>query len=425
MAISARGRRARLPNPGADDGAWGTLLNEYLLVEHGPDGTHNDGVINAQTCGAVGDGITDDTAAIQAALDAAAPIGGVVWLPPVSGAYRCNGALTIPGHVTLRGGYGGMRRGLQLWSDAPRGSLLHVYGTGDFITMRHNSVLDGVEIHYPQQRTSGTPRPYGWTIRIPADQHGVSVRNICAPNPYQFLYANADGFLVDSVQAFPLAMGMQLDRVADVPRLNNIHFNPNMWSAAQDSLLDWVSRNGVATRMTGVDEFMVTNWFAFGYLRGFWFDALATDPGYPGSYGSITSFGIDAVQEGIYIGDRGIANRHGLSLANGRIIPFTGTPGARTGIKCADTNPLNGPAISATNINFFGEHERSVWIEPNSRARLTLQGGQATEYQNEMVLCQSRAARVRLFGVRSFRGNGRRVNNPGGADVDDVAPMAD
>lgn len=31
---------ARLPTPGGDDGNWGTLLNQYLEVEHNGDGTH-------------------------------------------------------------------------------------------------------------------------------------------------------------------------------------------------------------------------------------------------------------------------------------------------------------------------------------------------------------------------------------------------
>lgn len=31
---------ARLPTVGGDDGNWGTLLNEYLGVEHNTDGTH-------------------------------------------------------------------------------------------------------------------------------------------------------------------------------------------------------------------------------------------------------------------------------------------------------------------------------------------------------------------------------------------------
>nr|MDQ3008825.1 hypothetical protein [bacterium] len=31
---------ANLPTPGADEGNWGTILNEYLLEEHEADGTH-------------------------------------------------------------------------------------------------------------------------------------------------------------------------------------------------------------------------------------------------------------------------------------------------------------------------------------------------------------------------------------------------
>jgi hypothetical protein len=31
---------ARLPTPGGDSGNWGTVLNEYLEVEHNADGTH-------------------------------------------------------------------------------------------------------------------------------------------------------------------------------------------------------------------------------------------------------------------------------------------------------------------------------------------------------------------------------------------------
>jgi hypothetical protein len=31
---------ARLPAPGGDDGTWGTILNQYLQVEHDTDGTH-------------------------------------------------------------------------------------------------------------------------------------------------------------------------------------------------------------------------------------------------------------------------------------------------------------------------------------------------------------------------------------------------
>ncbi|MCL7382132.1 right-handed parallel beta-helix repeat-containing protein [Streptomyces sp. 35G-GA-8] len=56
--------------------------------------------LNVHDFGAQGDGGTDDTAAIQAAL-ATAPMGGIVYLP--AGAYRTSAPLTIPPAVTLMG----------------------------------------------------------------------------------------------------------------------------------------------------------------------------------------------------------------------------------------------------------------------------------------------------------------------------------
>lgn len=56
--------------------------------------------LNVLDFGAQGDNVSDDTAAIQAAL-AACPMGGVVYLP--AGAYRTSAPLTIPPAVTLQG----------------------------------------------------------------------------------------------------------------------------------------------------------------------------------------------------------------------------------------------------------------------------------------------------------------------------------
>ena len=413
----------RLPVPGSDTDNWGEILNEYLLYEHKADGSHNDGLFNVLTYGAQGDGVTDDTAAIQAALNAAAPVGGVVWLTPGPNAYRCNGSLTIPSNVTLKGGYGGMRRGMRLYGDSPRGSILHVYTTADFINMSYGSVLDGVEIYYPNQKTQGTPDPYGWTISMPPNQHGATIRNICATNPYQFIYANADGFLIDSVQGYPLFIGIQLDRVADVPRINNVHFNGNCWQDAQPSLRDWVQSNGVAMKIRAVEDFMINNFFSYGYFRGIWFDTYLVDPNFPGSSGNLNVFGFDGAWEGIVISTRGIYNRAGLTISNGLIVPINGPVGGRSGIKFSDTLPNEGPGVSINNVNFFGAHDHSIWIEPGSYAKVSVVGGQSTEFVNDLVLCQSPNASVRLIGVRSFNGGGPRINNPGGGDASDFAPI--
>ena len=99
---------ARLPTVGADDGNWGTVLNQFLEVSHNADGTIQSDAVNGITdwlnvktqYGAVGDGTTDDTTAIQNAVNAAASSGGIVYLPV--GTYVTSSPITIPSKVTLR-----------------------------------------------------------------------------------------------------------------------------------------------------------------------------------------------------------------------------------------------------------------------------------------------------------------------------------
>lgn len=103
---------ARLPVPGADDSAWGDILNEFLSVEHASDGTlassgtavlKGDLVVNVKDYGAIGDGVADDTAAIQSAIDSMGVVtsigGGTLLLP--NGEYL-HPALTCTSPAALR-----------------------------------------------------------------------------------------------------------------------------------------------------------------------------------------------------------------------------------------------------------------------------------------------------------------------------------
>jgi hypothetical protein len=121
---------SRLPVPGSDDGTWGNVLNDFLGVEHNSDGTLKSsgsltnkiskagdtmtgtlnvpgGAVvpsdwfNVKVYGAVGNGTTDDTAAIQTAINAMPSAGGIVYLP--TGTYRITSALTIKSDIFLRG----------------------------------------------------------------------------------------------------------------------------------------------------------------------------------------------------------------------------------------------------------------------------------------------------------------------------------
>ena len=106
--------QAPLPTVGGDTNTWGDILNEYLLKEHNADGTHgnisvNDIIVKSgpwldvRAYGATGDGVTDDTAAIQAALNNASVItrGAIVFMP--AGDYLVTSTLRVYAGVTLQG----------------------------------------------------------------------------------------------------------------------------------------------------------------------------------------------------------------------------------------------------------------------------------------------------------------------------------
>lgn len=58
-------------------------------------------LVSVKDFGAKGDYVTDDTAAIRAAIDAAVKIGGVLWFP--QGVYRCTDGITIPAGLYVAG----------------------------------------------------------------------------------------------------------------------------------------------------------------------------------------------------------------------------------------------------------------------------------------------------------------------------------
>ncbi len=164
---------ARLPKPGGDAGEWAEILNEYLLVAHHEDGRqraesipkhsveledlavknpidqpltnlvltneesklvwkHPRDVfrvrtrlqINVTDFGAKGDGVTDDTEAIQAAIDSAGN-GGVVAIP--RGTYMVRGLKIRKNGILLNGD---SRWGTKLVRLSGSEPLIDLSGTG-------------------------------------------------------------------------------------------------------------------------------------------------------------------------------------------------------------------------------------------------------------------------------------------------------
>jgi hypothetical protein len=154
-------RRQTLANAGlALFGA--SFTSSSRAAEDGPSAS--DSRLNVRDFGAKGDGVADDTAAFQKALEAAGHAsGGIVFVP--TGNHLIKGHLVVPDNVTLEGVFRAPTARTQYRGN----TLLAVESQGKadgepFIFLHANSVLKGVTVFYPEQNDE-KPVPYPWCVR--------------------------------------------------------------------------------------------------------------------------------------------------------------------------------------------------------------------------------------------------------------------
>lgn len=187
------------------------------------------GEVYVRDFGAVADGKTDDTQAIQKALDAAAAArGGAVCMP--SGMYLVAGSLTVPEGTTLLGEWEAPHH-----ANTGQGTvILATGGKGDenatpLINLNQSSCVKGITIYYPDQDPRNI-QPYPWAIQG-RGMHG-SVIDVTLVNPYKGIdfgtYPNELHF-ISNVFGCPLRIGIFVDKTTDIGRIENVHFNPHAW----------------------------------------------------------------------------------------------------------------------------------------------------------------------------------------------------
>ena len=105
---------ARLPNPGGDSGTWGTLLNDFLSVEHNADGTlkiRSDGTLdgNVKTTGAqtVGGVKTFTSSPVVPTPTTGTQAANKDYVDTVAGSGAPDADATTKGVVQLTGDLGG------------------------------------------------------------------------------------------------------------------------------------------------------------------------------------------------------------------------------------------------------------------------------------------------------------------------------
>lgn len=239
-----------------------------------------EGYFDVKKFGATGNGIDNDSIAIQKAIDAAQAKGGVVWFPP--GTYRIgpgprsDRGIFITAPVILAGTGAGTRFGIPPQTDhiSTAGSKLFVTNTDIipiWITGQGTVVRDLAIYHQqddPQPGKKWKPLPYPQAIYA----YGADIRleNIFLRNPTTGIACTNTGRLsVNRLFGQPLETGIRLDNLQDTTRIDNVHFW-RYWSS-DPAVSEYMFEQAVGIKSYRNDNPMFSNIFTIGYNIGFLF----------------------------------------------------------------------------------------------------------------------------------------------------------
>jgi hypothetical protein len=331
----------------------GGLAMALPAASEPPSGGLGEPYLNVRKFGAHGNGKSDDTAAIQKALDAAGKQSGNVVLLP-TGDYLIKGSLNVPANVTLQGifrappaGVAGNNQYAPGNSPKAGSCLLAVGGKGQpngtpLISLNTNSTLYGVKVFYPEQTCPEPPVQYPWTVRQLGDS--AALVNVTILNPWQAVdcgTVTGARHYIHGLYGQPLKTGLFIDKCGDVGRVQDVHFWP-FWKITP-KLSTYTSTQATAFLIGRTDWEYMFNCFAIWHKIGYHF--VRTANGVPNVV--LTQCGSDEGATGTQstsVRVDGNQTHAGISFVNGQ---FMGAPSIAIG----KTN--TGP-VKFNNCGFWG-----------------------------------------------------------------------
>lgn len=195
--------------------------------------------------------------------------------------------ITIPGDYTIRLDSAGINIPLDcslMGEDGRYPTILinHTTVTTSQFILGGRNIIKNLRVRYPLQKTTldtnETPINYGPLFSGSGFYSVISDLDIgnCY---YGFkLGGNTEGsaskITMFNIIGSPIYRGLSLDRVLDIPRISDIHFNQNYLTAPYIpslSLRQWTHENGEAFHVGRVDFAAFFRLFAFGYKHGIYF----------------------------------------------------------------------------------------------------------------------------------------------------------
>jgi Pectate lyase superfamily protein len=240
--------------------------------------------LSARSYGALGDGVNDDTAELQAAIDAATAAQMPLFIPP--GRYLISAPLNIQRAVRICGA-GSEPYTYQFslspatgangtWIVLDGTNLVSVFNIAPAGTADDNNQVFGVEISHLGILHTHTPPAPGW---VPANYPaaikfgGVSqvyIHDLVLMNPrvaFEATGTNQGSATIERVRGQPLYAAIIADRVLDIWRVRDCHWWC-FWSL-DTNVLTWQKTNGWLYRLGRMDNPIFSGNFAIWYAGGF------------------------------------------------------------------------------------------------------------------------------------------------------------
>jgi hypothetical protein len=331
---------------------WATAL---VLVSMTALAAEPAAVFSPKDFGAAADGVTDDTAALQKAIDEASKTGGKVLLP--AGRYLVAGSLQVKPGVSLEGVY-----------DAPApiepllGTIILATGGRDneaapaLFEMGQYSTVRGLTVWYPEQKPEEI-HPYPWTFHLVG--YDNTLENVTLINSYNGIKVGSEPNVrhrIRSVYGCVLRRGLFVDGCTDIGRVENIQFHCHWWSSpatggAWDPVFKYMVENLEAFVFGRTDWEYATNNFVFPAKIGWRF--IQTEKG--SCNGHFTGNGADACETAIQVDQ---IQYMGLLITGGEYVAFTGQDPVEVRIK--DTCTGN---VRFVNCAFWGPALHNAVVE--------------------------------------------------------------
>jgi hypothetical protein len=308
--------------------------------------------------GAKGDGHSDDTSAIQSAINAAAAAGGGSVVLSVA-RYYTTGPLNVPQGVILCGAMQGPFdvAGVDpaLTTIAP--TLLVTNTKSPFLTLSGlGAGVTDVLFHYPNQVKSSASAPtvYPYTIELNGAV-AAKVARSTVTNAYNFLDIELGRVMAQDLFIGAFNIGVNIDHTADFVTLHNLHhgvFWDEVENATYPAAIDgWVLSHGTALVVGRMDALEVHDFYVFSRNTGILLTASA-DPSSPGAgsgWGALSDIVLESVEYGVIATS---STSQAYKFSNLQVTAAAGSGQAAVLLKSGGTQPpdilVNGGSVRGT-----------------------------------------------------------------------------